>query len=131
MPDFYTQWYALLTYKNGTLRWFGVGQHVDHGSDWAGMNFHHGRVKNCPAFDTAVEAVQWLWEGRPNMRRMNRMTGHHAGEFECSKGCDDRKVPGLNTLNLDYTDEDLNVRHYKSSLTKAAAYDAQRAEEAA
>jgi hypothetical protein len=71
--------------------------------NWRGCNFFHGRLPLSPTFYTEDEAIEWLRfqvKGGAYYKGMI-LTGHHAGESLCMKGCDDRMVDDwINFSNL-------------------------------
>lgn len=82
--------------------WYGQGQWSGHIMDWAGCNFHHGRLlvtnpktgkgERAPVFDCAEDAVDWLIANYDNIP--GEQAGHRSGEHECRKGCDEREASG-------------------------------------
>lgn len=89
--------FLLLTYHKTRVVIYGYGPWYGHMMDWRGMNIFHGRLPNSPVFANVAEAEKWLrrkvadrtyYDGR-------RLSGHHAGEHECCKGCDDREIKSI------------------------------------
>lgn len=109
MSDYDLDWFLLMTYRETSYVWYGVGKWSYHLMDWRGCNFHHGRIPS-PVFKQPSEAMKWLIEtvdgGR--LREGMQLSGHHAGEFACSKGCDRREV-GLVYIRGDKLDEKMNA----------------------
>jgi hypothetical protein len=95
-------WLEVLTYHRKRFVLYGVGQWVGHIMDWRGCNFHHGRLPGTPVFDSKDDAVRWarlavvakwLYEGA-------HLSGHHAGEYRCPKGCTARSVATVHFSDL-------------------------------
>ena len=92
MPEYSLQWFSFLSFHKDKIVIYGVGQWVDHLMDWAGCNFHHGRIG--PVFKNVIEAYFWLRKEVKEGRITERMTlrGHHSGEYECPHGCGERMI---------------------------------------
>ena len=88
------QRFSLLTYRETSYVWYGVGQWDGHIMDWRGSNFFHGRLPQSPTFKQPSEALAWLEKAldEGEYHRGMSLSGHHSGESRCSKGCDDREV---------------------------------------
>jgi hypothetical protein len=72
--------------------------------DWAGCNFHHGRLPNSPVFKTATEALLWLREKVLGGKYPDHMGcfGHHAGgdSYGAHQKCESRIVPRLEAIHF-------------------------------
>lgn len=94
------EWFQVLTFRENldtgacSFVVYGQGKHHHHLMDWRGCNFFHGRIPGSPTFKTFSDAVLWLDRAVADgiLVRRIELTGHHAGENECLKGCADREV---------------------------------------
>lgn len=86
--------FQFMTYHKTRFVIYGYGPWYCHTMDWLGMNIYHGRLPDSPVFDTINEAWHWLVAQVQSGKLTKGMdlAGHHAGEFECTRGCDDREV---------------------------------------
>ena len=105
-------WFMLMKFREKSygvykVVLYGHGQWVDHIMDWAGCNFHHGRLPDSPVFANEVEAVKWLLAEveKGTYKEKMTLTGHHSGEHSCRKGCSDREIVGLNAMFFSQKDE--------------------------
>lgn len=96
------QWFEFLKFREKSygiykVVIYGVGKWVDHMMDWAGCNFHHGRLPDSPVFANEVEAAKWLKAEveKGTYKENTTLTGHHSGEHMCRKGCSERTISGL------------------------------------
>ena len=95
-------WFQILTYHKTRVVIYGEGQWYFHVMDWRGMNMYHGRLPDSPVFDSVEEALEWLEKKVDDgtYKKGNVLTGHHSGEHNCSKGCDDREVDGYGIVSI-------------------------------
>lgn len=92
--EYHVLWFSLLTFRETRYCWYAVGPWVGHMSDWRGCNIFHGRIPDSPTFDNIPEATEWL-QRAINEDRISKgvvFSGHHAGERQCRKGCDNREI---------------------------------------
>jgi hypothetical protein len=98
--DYDLSWLKILRFRESKFVVYGVGQWAYHVMDWRGCNFFHGRIPDSPTFSTPEEAVSWIAKeikaGRIYEGKV--LQGHHAGEFNCPKGCDEREVSGFEQI---------------------------------
>ena len=68
--------------------------------DWRGCNFFHGRLPLSPVFPNTKEALAWLkfQVGEGVYTDGMILGGHHAGEYTCSMGCNDREIYGFDSI---------------------------------
>ena len=95
-------WFQLMTYHRRRVVIYGYGPWYYHVMDWLGMNIFHGRLVDSPVFDDVVSALEWLKTKVDDgtYHKGTVMTGHHAGEHSCSKGCDDREINGYGVVSI-------------------------------
>lgn len=96
MAEYRLEWFEILTHRRNKIVLYGSGAWSHHLMDWMGLNQHHGRIG--PLFNTVEEAYLWL-AAEIRAKRLYEgyySKGHHSGEFQCPKGCDDRTL--LDTL---------------------------------
>jgi hypothetical protein len=87
-------WFQILTYFKHKYVIYGHGQWAGHIMDWAGCNYMHGRLPCSPVFLSVTDAYEWLSRHAEEKvyQKGDIFAGHHAGEYGCSQGCDDRTV---------------------------------------
>lgn len=95
-------WFQLLTYHTKRVVIYGYGPWYYHIMDWLGMNIYHGRLIDSPVFDDVEAALTWLEKEieKGTYHKNMILTGHHAGEYNCSKGCDDREINGYGVVSI-------------------------------
>jgi len=116
MTEYILEWFEILTYHKNRIVIYGVGKWAYHSDNWTGMNTHHGRIG--PVHNSVEEAYLWLAE-EVKAKRINEgdyLKGHHAGEFQCPKGCDDRTL----LSNLYFTDIKRARKSIPRNVRKAA-----------
>jgi len=86
--------FQILTYHKTRYVIYGYGKWFGHVMDWLGMNIYHGRLPDSPVFASVNEAWTWLVKQVQSgtLNKGDYLDGHHAGTFECTRGCDYRLV---------------------------------------
>ena len=95
--------FVFLTYHKSRVVIYGYGPWYYHVMDWLGMNIYHGRLKGSPVFEDINQAKEWLLDAvkKGEYKYDMQLTGHHAGEHNCSKGCDDREIEHISFRSIE------------------------------
>lgn len=118
------EWFQVLTFRENldtgacSFVVYGEGKHEGHLMDWRGCNFFHGRIPGSPTFKTFADAVLWLDRAMAAdvLHRGMDLSGHHAGENECRKGCAEREVATIfinsrDTITREHRGAGVHVSH--------------------
>ena len=60
MPEYMLDWFQILRFRDNGYVIYGHGKWAYHIMDWAGCNFHHGRLPESPVFKKATDVLLWL-----------------------------------------------------------------------
>ena len=122
------KWFSLLrfrakSYHDYKVVIYGVGQEHNHVMDWAGCNYHHGRLPDSPVFPDEESAIKWLIEAveKGTYKEGASFTGHHSGEHFCSKGCNDREISGFDSVFFSSINREHDRKRLLEKVRKATA----------
>jgi len=139
MPELRVDWYQILKYHKNKFVLYGHGQPSTHIMDWAGCNFHHGRLTGTgydksegldwkvvdvlsPVFDSINDAMDWLVEFQKSGITGVDIAGHFSGDNGCEK-CAHRKVKEFTYKGRIFDGDCIQDYHLKKFIKEGGLYE--------